>query len=191
VADSALELLACAALMILVVGLAAKKQDRYALPAVPLLAVVAGVGYGRLPLTLRGARTLLVGWAGLAQLALCASERPYYFTYYSPLLGGAPVARHVLPVGRGEGLEVVARYLQAHADKDARPAVAGPDISALVRTNSMSPAKSEQARYVLTYVSEFQRGERAPPGAMPLLTLRINGITYARLYAQPPATRAG
>ena len=61
----------------------------------------------------------------------------------------------------------------------------------IVFVNPMSPAKSEQARYVLTYVSEFQRGERAPPGAVPLLTLRINGITYARLYAQPPATRAG
>src|SRR5439155_12285004 len=99
-------LLACAALVVVVMGAAAKKQDRYALPAVPLLAVVAAVGLRGAAASLgrsTAARRLALGGVGLAHLALCASQRPYYVSFYSPLLGGAPVARQVVPVGWGEG----------------------------------------------------------------------------------------
>src|SRR5207237_5548168 len=81
-------LLACALVVLVAMTVAAKKQDRYALPAVPLLAVAAAVG-------LRGAaagagwrpaaRAAALGAVGLAQLALCAAQRPYYLSFYSPL----------------------------------------------------------------------------------------------------------
>jgi hypothetical protein len=184
-------LLACAALAVLVVTLGAKKLDRYALPAVPLLAVVAGVGLQRalkaLPLGASGSG-LVLGAMGLAQLALCAGARPYYFTYYSPLLGGATLARTILPVGWGEGVDRVASYLNGRPGKEARSVLA-PDavrvtLRAQTRAKVVDPEERQDTDYRLSYVSAAQRNEdiAARAGVAPVLTVRIDGVDYARLY---------
>jgi hypothetical protein len=185
-------LVACAALAVLVVTLGSKKLDRYALPAVPLLAVVAGVelqrALGALRLGLAGGG-LALGAVGLAQLALGAGARPYYFTYYSPLLGGAALARAVLPVGWGEGVDRVASYLNARPGKEARSVLA-PDavrvtLRAQTRAKVVDPEERQDTDYRLSYVSAAQRNEDvvARAGVAPILTVRIDGVDYARLYA--------
>src|SRR5581483_12389408 len=117
--DRALPLAAAALAVLLVMSLGPKKQDRYLLPATPLLGVVAAVGFERAlrRLPRPSGRALAVGGVGAAQLALCAWARPYYFTFYSPLFGGAVVAEQVLPVGWGEGLDLVAAYLEQRPNR--------------------------------------------------------------------------
>ena len=192
--DAAL-LLGCAAIALLVVTLGAKKLDRYVLPAVPLVTIAAAVGLRRGLVALPappGAANVALGVVGLAQLALCAGARPYYFSYYSPLLGGAPLAQRVLPIGWGEGVDLVAAYLNVHPAKPARSVLA-PDavrITLRVQTKARIVDPSEQRKstdYLLTYVSATQRDEDVPlvPGASPLLTVRIDGVDYARLWTTP------
>ena len=36
---------------------------------------------------------------------------PHYLAYYNPLLGGAPAAARLIPVGEGEGLREAAEWL--------------------------------------------------------------------------------
>ena len=115
-------------------SLISKKQERYVLPAVVTLDLLAGWGYqqitnisvqgsnlssrisGRHPRVVQSgvALALLVG-----QFALAWSARPYYSTFYNPLLGGAGKAQHLLLIGRGEGLERAVRYIQAEAGEKA------------------------------------------------------------------------
>jgi hypothetical protein len=112
--------------------LAAKKLERYILPTVVVLDILAAVGWAAVldwwltPARRRmraGARQALpalvaVGLA-LSQLVLLWPTRPYYFAYYDPLVGGARRAPQVLRVGYGEGLEKAAAYLnrQPHPER--------------------------------------------------------------------------
>jgi hypothetical protein len=188
-----LGLLACALVVLVVMGLGPKKQDRYALPAVPLLGLVAAVGYRRaLPAIRRPpGRALALGGVGLAQLALCAASRPYYLTYYSPLLGGPAVARQVLLIGWGEGLDPVAAFLNA-LPRRPRPDVAAPStvhaaLQAQTHARILDPDEkgASRADYAVRYVSADPRGEVPPLGdARLVLEVRVNGLEYARLYAR-------
>src|SRR5581483_4089533 len=180
--DPALWLLLGAAVVVVVMGAAAKKLDRYVLPAVPLLAIVAAVGYARAARVLRRAelRALALGALGLVQFGLCAGERPYYFTAYSPLLGGAPAAPRALPVGWGEGLDLVAAYLeQADDPGDTTIAAAdrvrstfGAQVSARVLKTSARPDWDFLLEYVLAD-QVGQRGQDVAPGQL-VLTVRLD-----------------
>ena len=184
-------LLLCALLVLVVMGAGPKKLDRYALPAVPLLVVVAAVGYRNVlgALSRRPVAPLLVGAIGLVQLALCAGARPYFFSYYSPLLGGAVAAERVLPIGWGEGTDRLAAYLNQHSGKPARSVLAPAAIRVALRTQTrarvVDPNERTDADYLATYVSAEQRhlGLPIPPQARLVLDVRIDGTDYARLYA--------
>lgn len=126
-----------AALFITYMSLISKKQERYVLPAVITLDLLAGWGYYqipnikyqitnfklrqkviRLPTTdyrLPSTVYLLVLALLAGQFAFAWSARPHYSTFYNPLLGGAPKAQQILLIGRGEGLEQAVRFVQAEA----------------------------------------------------------------------------
>jgi hypothetical protein len=99
--------------------LAAKKLERYILPAVLVLDILAAVGWTAILNSVikprwrahRALPALVVVGLALSQLVLLWPTRPYYFAYYNPLGGGARTAPHVLRVGYGEGLEKAAAYL--------------------------------------------------------------------------------
>ena len=139
----------------------------------------------------------LFGVVALAQLVVCASERPLYFSYYSPLLGGTAGAREVLLVGWGEGLAPVAEYLDALPSKP-RPwstslAASESVMSTLSTAKFMTtPDGDSRLRFGLAYVNDEQRGFVATPHPEdePLVTVRIHGVDYARLYALDAAARA-
>ncbi len=108
----------------LVMTLGDKKFDRYFLPAVPWLDVLAAVGW--VALLRRWYKVASSHWhtwapaslaAALAvgQFALLWPTQPYYLSYYNPLLGGGKGASRVLLVGWGEGLERAAAYLNDKA----------------------------------------------------------------------------
>src|SRR5207248_348046 len=113
----AVALLAYAVLFGLAMTFAAKSFDRYLLPAFPALDLLAGLGLALSARRLRwigGAGRLLAGAFLLPLLVYpLATSLPYALTWYNPLAGGGPAAQAALMVGWGEGLDQVARYLNA------------------------------------------------------------------------------
>ena len=98
-----------------------KKMVRYFLPAFPVIDIFVAMGLlwladrlarlTRRETIQRWALPALGGLVLLGQGWLVWDNYPYYFTYYNPLLGGAPGAAQVMDVGWGEGLNEAAAYL--------------------------------------------------------------------------------
>jgi hypothetical protein len=125
---------------VLMMTLGPKKLDRYVLPIIPALGVLAALGLasawawlgersrrgssaaslsrsgpagraaGAAPALWRGAAVALVG---VLAVWPAASSYPYFLAYYNPLLGGGPMAQRTVMVGNGEGLDQVAAWLNA------------------------------------------------------------------------------
>jgi len=202
-------LLAYIGLYTLLVTYGGKKQDRYLLPALPALDMLAAMGYAALLNALRR-RDAKPGWLGLVpagvvlgQLALVLPYYPYYFSYYNPLMGGGAAAAQTIQVGWGEGLNEAADFL------NARPGSAQAKVTSWYSTTfepyfnghaiykidddkiSRSPKPGLAADYVVFYINQTQR--RLPSDgvlaffqrAKPLHTVVLNGLPYAWIYPAP------
>jgi 4-amino-4-deoxy-L-arabinose transferase-like glycosyltransferase len=103
-------LLLGAALFIALITPAAKKYDRYMLPAEALLILIAAWGIGQIRSGV--VRSIaLIGAAGLVLL-----NWPYLLMHYNALLGGAPEAQQRFAVGWGEGLGAAANWINQQTD---------------------------------------------------------------------------
>jgi 4-amino-4-deoxy-L-arabinose transferase-like glycosyltransferase len=133
----------------LFVTLAAKKHDRYLLPAFPPLTLIAALGWERagklasgrlvsgklvnwvratnLPIPNLPIPNLLILTLLLAQLLLTLPYLSVPLGYFNPLLGGPHAALDWLPVGWGEGLGAAARWLNQQPQAE-RLIVATPSI---------------------------------------------------------------
>jgi hypothetical protein len=192
----------------LLMTLAAKKFDRYLMPALPLVALAAGWSIlqaarliGRRLPGPAVAYPLLAGILAIGiQLSGVAQTAPYYLSYYSPLMGGTAEAPASMMVGWGEGFDQVADYLNAQPDAgdsvvsteacrtplsyfldgDARFAAFVDDPGGLFRWASSD--------YYLLYVTPLTRNGVWPDllkliqQKTPVLTVTLNGLDYARLY---------
>ena len=205
-------LLAYVTLYVALITLARKKFDRYALPALLALDVLAALGIvglcdlaarrasGQSPfaaakwrvLSLAGAPAAASSLILLQGALLLGSLYPaHYLAYYNPWVGGPSRAVEMIPVGWGEGIEYVADYLsikpEAASLTVATWAVAGLAPAFPGRVVTLTPENISQADYVLLYLGDVQ----APPpleesfyrGQEPELVVKINGIPYAWLYA--------
>jgi 4-amino-4-deoxy-L-arabinose transferase-like glycosyltransferase len=164
-------------LLLMTVG--GKKFDRYMLPAIIMLDVLAGLG---LWLFLRRIRRAAVTGAVvlsvvLVQTSLLWSAYPYPLAFYNPLLGGAETAQRALLLGWGEGLDQVAAYLNRQPNAER------------LTVRIVEPVTPD---YYVQYVNMAQR-QLAPPGIQRLLEsrqpehiVRIHGIEYAQIYRLPP-----
>jgi hypothetical protein len=193
-------LLAGAALLLpLLLIIPPKKFDRYALPAVPLLHVLAACGLcwigALLPsLARRGAAALTVA----AAIATLLFYHPYYLAYYNPLMGGSAMAPALVPVGWGEGLDVAAEWLNTQPDRE-RGQVATwspPTLAAYLDAPTTWQGAIETGRvsYMVVYINQAQTrkesqyfGEIAA-ACTPVHTTRMFGIDYARIYRVPTYT---
>jgi hypothetical protein len=136
-----------AALFSAMIGIAAKKFDRYALPIFPALDIIAAAGlfwlwdWLRRPMAMLGTSAAtegppyrgrwLVRGSGFAMLVWLAVTlvlglnlawyHPYELAYYNPVLGGGPAAARLIPVGWGEGLEQAGAFIAAQPDGAERP----------------------------------------------------------------------
>jgi hypothetical protein len=197
-------LLAYSVLFGIFMSLGAKKFDRYLLPVVPALDIVAAVGL------LWGAE---IAWKRLkgfgrflqpypvvcvvvlvVQIALIALHYPYYLTYYNPLLGGIRQAAKVLLVGWGEGYEQAAAYLNAK-----------PDVERLQVSEAVFPVFAPQFDgetrrlqrycvwdndYVIFYLSYVQRQRFGDllaeyvdnPDIEPEYVVNLHGLDYLWVY---------
>ena len=201
-----LMLVAFGLLFMLFMNLGAKKFDRYLLPMFPVFDLAAGIG---LAWAATRVTSRFDGWSVLknrhssivtgitllilisTQAAWTFSTYPYYLSYYNPLLGGAARAPEVMFVGWGEGMDGVARYLNAKEDAQDLTVAAwynrGP-FSFLFAGESDSSQYYWTADYAVSYLNQWQREtparqliaylNRQPPEE----TIAIDGIDYARIY---------
>lgn len=185
-----------------------KKFDRYLLPAFPALDLVAAIGWYGLAKGL--ARRFSLGWwvfplliifVVTAQALVALPNRPYYLSYYNPLLGGGQQALSTLQIGWGEGLDQAARYLNQKPDLGNLDVISwyaeGP--FSLFFEGRSSPINVSReikeyqwdrylnADYAVIYVHQWQR--EMPAALLDCLAehrpehrIWLNGIEYVRIY---------
>ena len=180
--------------------------DRYLLPVVPLLVLLAGAGWAQMAdgWAARASRPALAGFVRVGvvagQLALLVPYLPDGLTFYSPLLGGAAAAAHVFTIGQGEGLDDAASYLDAEPGAASRVAAVPGFASAFapyfrgrtIDVTLTSPRDWLAADRVVFYVRQMQTGWPDPlvvayvaSQQRPLYTVRRHGLDYARVFAGP------
>jgi hypothetical protein len=203
-----LALLAYAGGFWLFMTLGAKKFDRYLLPVFPVLDVLAAIGLvgawkvlsrsagrrlARLPAVALAFALGLAAWPVLAVY-------PHYLAYYNPLLGGGAVAIRAIPVGEGEGLAEVSRWLNAQPGaSDLR--VVSDSYDALQATfigsgEALRDRVPPSADYVVLYAYQTQivhspRVQADYAARTPEYVVRLNGIEYARVYRSARERSAG
>lgn len=211
----ALALLAYALGFLLMMTLGAKKLDRYVLPMLPSLVVLAAVGlagaYGwlrdRMSVAPRVPGVPPAPWRATAFALVivlaawpAASTYPYFLSYYSPLLGGGTSAQRTVMVGNGEGLDQVAAWLNSQPDAENLWVVSHSfDILQALLVGSGEPLRDRvpsNADYLVLYRFQIQIGhsprvlEEYLTRQSPVHSVWINGIEYARIYRGPKQQRA-
>ncbi len=194
-----LPLLGWALLFLLLMSLGAKKMDRYLVPVVPALYILATLGLLATARWLSTRSPWLGGAAVAAALALqlggLIATQPYYSTFYNPLLGGAPVARQVMTIGWGEGMDQVAAYLNSRPNAE-RLRVVAQNFDALRaqyvgRGEPLRDTTRARVEYLVLSVAGVQQRkhaeayERYLQGATLEFTARIGGVDYAWVYRLP------
>jgi 4-amino-4-deoxy-L-arabinose transferase-like glycosyltransferase len=195
---------------------AAKKFDRYLLPIIPPLILVAAWGIGQFanprllsfwvsdasPLAGASHPTnkltyVLPSAAVVLQALYVLSVAPYPLMAYNPMLGGAAGARDRIAVGWGEGYAAAAAWVEEH-DRDAVIASGGlSNIAPLFegRVVTIDATGLASADYIIFTVSEMQLaleffGSLAQQGRL-TQTIRIGGIEAAWIYrATAPGLQA-
>jgi hypothetical protein len=201
--------LAYACLFVILMTVGAKKFDRYMLPVILALDIMAAWGLVELARLEVGSWKLEIGhWSlvighwfialFLLQAGHIISYHPYYLAYYNPLLGGLSRAVRVLPVGWGEGMDLAARYLNQKEDAtDLRVATQGiPGFAPLFKgqTEGLTEHNLATADYAVLYVSDVQQawaGSAEPDSSgtvavysqqEPEHVVNIHGVDYAWIY---------
>jgi hypothetical protein len=175
------------------ISLAAKKFDRYALPVVPpllLLAALAWFGWPRF----RTRRWLaaLIGLQAIFWLFYAA----YPLTAVNPLLGGPFTARYVFNVDWGESISASGRWLADVPGVETKTAVAGtaPSLAPFFPGQTLFPDLEAwpQADFVIVTAND---GRTDPDAAKPAPdaelrhTIRYTGRDRAWIYEQPNPVR--
>ena len=186
----------------LMMTLGAKKFDRYLLPVVPILVVLASLGWWLLVDRMRWPTARLVLGVGLVALGVLPLilTFPYPLSYYNPLLGGGPAAQRTVMIGNGEGLDQAARWLNAQPSvTELRVAAHSWDILAGLVAADGEPLRDgipDDTDYIVTYGRRIQMHrwgpslERYLAANPPLYTVWINGIEYVHVYPGPKRGRA-
>jgi hypothetical protein len=203
-------------LFLVLITLSQKKADRYQIPVQPALCILAALGWvtwaqallqqaqarfrsGRLNhlaqnpgIWLAIVSGLLVVWQLLGPL----QTFPYY-DYYNDLLGGSQAATPVMMIGRGEGLDQAARYLNSLPNASNLVAMARYNKGCvsyyfngrvLGMEDDASLADLQKADYVILYIHQWQRQIPSKEALdylktlKPVFVARIGGLDYAEVY---------
>jgi hypothetical protein len=189
---SALTLALWVLLFLALITPAAKKFDRYALPAIPPLILLAALAWegvvrdrGRLRLAMPFSLVLL-------QAALLLLALPYPLAAFNRLLGGADVAERVMAVDWGEGIGAAARWLAAQPGAGEATATASNPLSLAPffpgRTVPFDTEHIPQADYLILDINSRQLNpagfEGLTAGAELRKVVRLGGIDHAWVYQQ-------
>jgi 4-amino-4-deoxy-L-arabinose transferase-like glycosyltransferase len=187
----------------------AKKFDRYLLPIYPPLDLVGGVGWvvaatwirqRWLEPTRQVAIPVVLLAAVVGQAACLASNYPYYFSYYNPLLGGTVRAPQVMMVGWGEGLDQAADFLNNQPGANERQVATGVWMTTFsyfykgtVLSTRFVPGPTTiqdwmDSDYYILYINETQRRKVSRDlidyfaALKPVYIVRINNLEYVCIY---------
>ncbi|MEZ4643926.1 MAG: hypothetical protein R3E31_14540 [Chloroflexota bacterium] len=172
-----------------------EKFDRYLLPAIPALTLLAAVVWNQVRLP-RGNRWLLPVLVG-AQMAYLLTAVPYPLAAYNPLLGGPPAAAQLMTVGWGEAIGTAGSWLTENREGEGATAVASiaPSLAPFFAGTTLLQSDETLARadYVVVTAADRQAdGEQvaALTQDMTLLhTIHYAGLDQAWIYQQVrPAT---
>ncbi len=200
-----------AILFIAAMSLFAKQLDRYLIPALPVVNILAAAGLvgaaerlallvSSRPRLASSLPRLLVVVVGIAALANAAWWHPYGVAYFNQALGGLPMGARTVMLGEGEGLGETAAWLNQQ-----------PDITGVVVTSTMESslqtflkhgaqavpeygtAMDEMTGYMVVYIRHMQRWQNHPPPPYnqfyqrvpPTHAVTIHGIPYALIYQVP------
>ena len=196
-------------IMVLVfANLSPKKADRYAMSVIISIDLLAGVGWvwllGKLSQTKLNKFTihhslltidhLLITTLIAIQLISTVTSYPYVLTYYNPLLGGYAKAAELVPVGRGEGLEQAAAWI--NNQPDGQNATISPYYENVTNFYlagdsldwSKDGKKQILADYVIFYITQTQR-ELPQPGVSkffqnqdPVYSVKQGDVPYVWVY---------
>jgi 4-amino-4-deoxy-L-arabinose transferase-like glycosyltransferase len=181
-------------LFIVFITFAAKKFDRYILPTVPallILAAVAWAGWARnRPRAVRWLLPALVG----AQLLFWLAHAAYPLTAYNPLVGGGRTAVAVLPIGWGEGIGAAGRRLaDTEPGATEERAIAGvvPSLAPFFPGQTLVPGVDDPS--TADYVIVTQGGRQLDPAGVAaqtaglelLATEHFGGLDQAWTYRNP------
>ncbi|MEZ4647147.1 MAG: hypothetical protein R3E31_31220, partial [Chloroflexota bacterium] len=172
------------------ISVAAKKFDRYLLPAIPALTLLAAVVWNQVRLP-RGNRWLLPVLVG-AQMAYLLTAVPYPLAAYNPLLGGPPAAAQLMTVGWGEAIGTAGSWLTENQEGEGATAVASiaPSLAPFFAGTTLLQSDETLARadYVVVTAADRQAdGEQvaALTQDMTLLhTIHYAGLDQAWIYQQ-------
>ncbi|MBX3056839.1 MAG: glycosyltransferase family 39 protein [Anaerolineae bacterium] len=173
-------------LFVTAVTQAAQKYDRYALPAVPALIIVAVLGWTHLPVLQKRLSAVALVLASIQAIWLLW-VMPYPLTAANPLLGGTAVARQVMEQDWGEGTSAAARWLAIQSDVSDSTAVAGmsPALAPFFPGHVLAwtPDNLAQADYFITTLDNGNGQPEPPvPGAAPIHTIQLNGQDWAVIF---------
>jgi hypothetical protein len=188
-------------------GLSARKELRYLLPAFPALGIIAAFGLVQTADALARVRrwlpTVLIVLALTLQALLVLPHHPYYGTHHNKLLGGSRVARNVLPFqDQGEGLDLAARYLNGlprvqHSRALIHPL--GGRIFERYFEGFTVTLPDPWISYRVYYLNQVMRrvdseaweaAWQADQQSEPLWTVDFDGVTYVWVYGAPPGELA-
>lgn len=177
---------------IALMSIGAKKFDRYMLPAITILVMLAGASFWWVSARMRDQRVRLAIAAGviLAQACLLWRAEPYPIAAYSPLMGGTDSARRMMMVGWGEGLDQVAAYLNAQPNPEYIVAATHYHhvLRPLFHGATVRIVQPVVLDYYVVYINMLQRGLISPT-VMALMDTRapdftavVDGVEYAWVY---------
>ena len=187
-----------------------KKFDRYIIPSIVVMDLVAGVGLvwlvGSVGKLLHGKwRSFLPVGLLLSfmfiQAVLAWTPSPYFFSYYNPLLGGTQRAVEVMQIGWGEGLDQAARYINSQPNSDQLQVLAWYGIGpfSYISKSKVLPLDIDhqwtsdnwnqfsKSDYIVIYIHEWQRNLPSEVldrlrNLKPEYSVWINGLEYVRIY---------
>ncbi len=197
-----LALLGYAALFAIFVAFQPKKFDRYLLPLVPIIDLIAAWGLTTItksppsPRKWGGRRgwSLVIGiWSlVIVQGVLAWQHHPYYLAYFNPLLGGTGRAVKAVPVGWGEGLDQVAAYINTQPGHTSLGVVGGGVVGLAPYTSARveppTPHGWVNTDLAVVYIGDRQARSdlaRAFEERSPQHVVRIAGVEYAWVYPNP------
>lgn len=176
------------------ITVAAKKFDRYILPVVPVLLLLAAVTWvSAVQQRPQGGKWLL-GLVVALQAGFWVVFAAYPLAAYNPLVGGPRTALNVLPVGWGEAIGAAGGYLNANLPDAAQRRAIAPIAPALApffagRTLVEEHDSPDTADFLIVTAG----GRQLDPAAVATLTaskelvdvVRFGGLDQGWIYRNP------
>ena len=168
-----------AATYLVAITIAGKKFDRYVLTVVPLLTIVAALGWRRVQRKWRQGlpALLLLPWAWVAVIPL---------QYADPLFGGPGLAQYVIPLGWGEASGLAARKLN-----DLLPSPEAPSLTLMTQnvpgTAGIFAGKTWPWADERVGCTDLLIAPYAPEGYQRLDDVWAAGRRQAEVYVRSPA----